>query len=187
MTTNRRVVDKVQEDFYVTPKWATEALLKVHYIPIDRTILEPCCGDGAISKVLEEHGCSVVSSDIVNRGYGNTISVYDYKVSHGVVITNPPYNDMNRMFPVLYNLADLELCLLLRLAFLEGQERYNKIFGFNAPSKIYVFSERLSMYKNGDRGNRASGTTAYAWFIWNKSVRSNSSQLMWIPPGNKTD
>ena len=49
-------------DFYQTPTWAIESLLKKEsFIP---PILEPCCGNGAISKVLEHKYHAVVSSDI---------------------------------------------------------------------------------------------------------------------------
>lgn len=193
MATNRRIVENVQEDFYPTPAWATEALLAIEKIPIGRTILEPCCGDGAISKVLEHAGYSTHSFDITHRGFGNIngpVDIYSYNVSHGTVITNPPYNDMKRMFSKLYSLADIQLCLLLRIAFLEGIGRYENIFSKTPPSRVWVFSERLSMYKNGNKGEKASGTTCYAWFVWDKKAVwkfDHSPALKWIPPGFRHD
>ena len=59
--------DRKENDFYPTPKWATEQLLK--YEKFDGDIWEPACGDGAISEVLKEHGYTVTSSDIIDRGY----------------------------------------------------------------------------------------------------------------------
>lgn len=56
----RKVNDGV--DFYQTPTWAIEKLLEV--VTFEGNILEPCSGNGAISKVLEEHGYNVVSQDI---------------------------------------------------------------------------------------------------------------------------
>jgi len=33
-------------------------------------IWEPACGDGAISRVLEAAGYQVISTDLIDRGYG---------------------------------------------------------------------------------------------------------------------
>lgn len=187
MATNRRLVDTEGDDFYVTPEWATEALLGCYSIPTNRTILEPCCGNGAISKVLERRGYSVSSSDIVNRGFGDCIDVRDITLSRGSVVTNPPYNIIDDIFPHLYRLADVELCLLLRTAFLEGGKRHERIFNLTPPTKILTFSERVSMYKNGHKGKLKGGTTCYSWFIWQKPKEQYPSRpiLSWIPPGFK--
>ena len=55
-------------DFHQTPRIATESLLAVE--TFTGPIWEPACGLGAISSVLEEHGHDVVSTDLVERGYG---------------------------------------------------------------------------------------------------------------------
>ena len=55
------------EDFYATPSWVTEALLR--HIHFRGPIWEPCCGDGAISAVLGRHGYTVVSTDIAGPGF----------------------------------------------------------------------------------------------------------------------
>jgi len=55
------------------------------------SIWECACGDGAISKLLPQNN-KIISSDIVNRGYGETgidfLSTYK-QVNN--IITNPPY------------------------------------------------------------------------------------------------
>jgi len=51
------------------------------------------------------------------------------------------------------------------LSFLEGIQRYWRLFAMNPPAKIYVFSRRLTIWR-GDQEVAGSGTTAYAWFIW---------------------
>jgi hypothetical protein len=55
-------------DFYPTPPGATLALLQKEDFP--GPIWEPACGAGDISKVVEEAGYRVVSSDFFDRGYG---------------------------------------------------------------------------------------------------------------------
>jgi hypothetical protein len=77
------------DDFHETPPEAVEALLAVERF--DGPIWEPACGRGAISRVLESHGHVVVSSHLVNRGYGE--GRVDFLLEWGPraanVITNP--------------------------------------------------------------------------------------------------
>ena len=42
------------QDFYATPAWVTEALLR--HVRFRGPVWEPCCGDGAMSSVLAGHG-----------------------------------------------------------------------------------------------------------------------------------
>ena len=46
--------ERPKGDFYATPPIAVESLLQVE--SFSGKILEPCCGNGAVSKVLIEHG-----------------------------------------------------------------------------------------------------------------------------------
>ena len=57
-------------EFYPTPPEATRALLSVE--KFDGSIWEPACGDGAISKVLQKANYSVVSTDLINYGFGES-------------------------------------------------------------------------------------------------------------------
>ena len=51
--------DRQVDDFYATPRSTVEQLLAVE--SFEGTIWEPACGDGAISRVLEERGYNVES------------------------------------------------------------------------------------------------------------------------------
>ena len=62
-------------DLYETPEVATLALLRAESLP--RTILEPACGRGAISKVLRSAGHTVLENDIDDYGLGQD-SVQDF-------------------------------------------------------------------------------------------------------------
>ena len=81
---------RVPFDFYATPPEATRALLSVEHF--DGSIWEPACGDGAISRPLIAAGHEVVSTDLVDRGFG--ISGVDFMLERGPrakhIITNPP-------------------------------------------------------------------------------------------------
>src|SRR3954469_14969020 len=86
--------ERQKQNFYATPAWVTEALLRSVHLPKGR-IWEPCCGDGAMARVLESHGYPVVATDLVDRGYGEGSRDFlmESRLPDGVtaIVTNPPY------------------------------------------------------------------------------------------------
>lgn len=169
-------------DFYPTPAWAVRGLLAME--SFNGVIHEPCCGRGCISKELEANGYKVISSDIYDYGFG--ASGIDARTLVGPVenvVTNPPYNLASELLPRLLSVGSKKIALLLRLAFLESKKRF-EIFKINRPSKVYVFSERLSMAPYGQIVN-GGGTISHGWFIWDKDYHGPTI-LDWIPPGFKT-
>jgi hypothetical protein len=168
--------------FFPTPRWATYALADNEKFIGD--IWEPACGDGAISKVFEAAGAKVFSSDLFDRGYGAAgLDFLKPSRSAQNIITNPPYNCAEGFVASGLKCAERKLALLLRLAFLEGAKRANTIFAKTPPSRVWVFSERITFYPKGVVPN-GSGTTAYAWFVWDKDALG-STELCWFKPGYK--
>jgi hypothetical protein len=55
-------------DFYATPSWVTEALLR--HFRFRGPVWEPCCGTGAMPAVLAAHRYEVISTDITDHGFG---------------------------------------------------------------------------------------------------------------------
>ena len=179
--TTKRRVDMNGHDFYPTPKWATHALIE--YEKFQGDIWECACGDGEMSNVLENIG-TVYSSDLYDRGFGDSgidFTTSERKASN--IITNPPYNSAENFVHKGVELANKKFALLLRLAFLEGGNRQRTIFAQYPPSRIWVFSERITFYpKNVEK--KGGGTTAYGWFIWDKDA-SSKTEVNWFPPGLK--
>ena len=58
------------DDFYATPCECTEALIAAEGDRLPLQVWDPCCGIGDISIVLQRHGREVVSTDLIDRGYG---------------------------------------------------------------------------------------------------------------------
>lgn len=180
--TIKRNADMDGPDFYPTPSWATFALIDNERLRGE--IWECACGDGAMSAVLNETGNPVVSSDLYDRGYGEI--GHDFlttKRRHPNIITNPPYNSAEGFVASGLKTAQQKFALLLRLAFLEGANRANTIFHKHPPSRVWVFSERITFYMKGAL-QAGSGTTAYAWFVWDKD-HSGPTELAWFKPGYK--
>src|SRR5260370_39539859 len=68
--TMKRFADLNGPDFFRTPRWATFALIENE--KFNGEIWESACGDGTMSRVLEETGQSVRSSELYERGFGGS-------------------------------------------------------------------------------------------------------------------
>ncbi|MCL2103545.1 MAG: hypothetical protein FWH21_00585 [Kiritimatiellaeota bacterium] len=143
-----RAGDRAPLDFYETPREATEALIYHHPSLLDKPILEPCAGNGAISRVVQEFAGKVESWDITERefpldGVWNFLSE-EGKEDDVNIITNPPYE---HALPFIRKslamvLPGNHVCFLLRVLFLEGIER-RKLFDEHPPVEVAVFSKRI--------------------------------------------
>ncbi|MBZ8133945.1 hypothetical protein [Afifella sp. IM 167] len=180
--TLKRFADLDGPDFFPTPPWATFALVDNEAFKGD--LWECACGDGAMSRVLEDANPSTFSSDLYRRGYGEPgIDFLDPARTADNIVTNPPYNCAEGFVASGLKHARRKFALLLRLAFLEGANRQRTIFSRCPPSRVWVFSERITFYPSGVE-RKGSGTTAYAWFVWDKDA-STGTELKWFPPGYK--
>jgi len=180
--TTKRRADLDGPDFFPTPAWATHALVENECF--NGTIWECACGDGAMAHVLEEAGYKVRATDLYGRGHGET-GVDFLKATRKVdnIVTNPPYNVAEAFVAQGLKLARHKFALLLRLAFLEGANRANTIFLKHPPARVWIFSERITFYMKGAE-RAGSGTTAYAWFVWDKHAKG-PTELRWFKPGTK--
>jgi hypothetical protein len=180
--TIKRFADLDGPDYFPTPGWATHALIDNETFEGD--IWESACGNGAMSQVLELTGQRVVSSDLFDRGYGETgvdFLTKDRRAAN--IVTNPPFNSAEGFVKAGLEKADRKFALLLRLAFLEGANRQRTIFSKCPPSRVWVFSERITFYP-ANAVQKGSGTTAYAWFVWDKDA-IGGPELKWLEPGYK--
>lgn len=169
-------------DYYQTPRWAVEELLK--HEEFEGSILEPCSGNGSISKVLENYGYRVDSSDIRTDidVYGEKgIDFLEYRGRYNNIITNPPYNNAEAIIKKSLAVADRKVAMLLKLSFLESKKRY--VMFKNSPFKtLYVFSKRVQMYPGGkETPNTKNGPIAFAWFVWEHGY-NDKPFIEWIKP-----
>lgn len=183
--TMKRFVDKGGADFYPTPAWATHALIDNE--EFRGSIWEPACGNGAMSEVLKLTGNSVLSTDLHDYGWGCTdvdfLGDLSFVPSDNIV-TNPPFNLAEEFVRKALELANRKVAMLLRLAFLEGQDRAKGLFTTAPPTRVWVFSERITFYPSGIQ-TAGSGTMAYAWFVWDLKYPTGKTELNWLKPGYK--
>ena len=180
--TMKRFADLDGPDYFPTPAWATHALADNEQFEGD--IWESACGNGAMSKVLEQCGNRVFSSDLFDRGFGEAgIDFLNSEKRAANIVTNPPYNCAEGFVHAGLEKADRKFALLLRLAFLEGANRQRTIFSKCPPARVWIFSERITFYP-AEAIQKGSGTTAYAWFVWDKSA-AGRTEMKWFEPGYK--
>lgn len=166
-------------DLYQTPPHATEALLSAE--TFEGEIWEPCSGYGAISKVLEGRGYEVYSSDILDDAYGDGgIDFLSTENCRHVpnIVTNPPYRDALPFLKQALRYSDHKVAFLLKLTFLESRKR-KSFFEASPPSRVWVFSERITMWPFGEEEPKNGGTIAYAWFVWDK-LSEEEARLGWL-------
>ena len=164
-------------DYYATPVEATDALLGVERF--HGSIWEPCCGEGHISKRLLEKGFDVESTDLVDRGFGqSSIDCLMEREVRDNIITNPPFKLATQIARHFQYLSTGKVALLLKLSFLEGKERKGLFTDF-PPARVWVFSKRVSLMKNGEVYSGGSGMMALAWFVWEKGLKQDP-RVGWI-------
>jgi hypothetical protein len=160
-------VNRETHDFYPTWPAATEALLRVERF--DGPIWEPACGDGAMARVLESAGYDVVSTDLIDRGFGQGGRDFltEWNPLAPNIVTNPPFRWAVEFVDRALMLTTGKVALFLRLAFLEGVERGG--WFQNTPlARVWVMSRRVPI----QRGRMAEGlelrggVIAFAWFVW---------------------
>ena len=170
--------DREKNDYYPTPEYVTEALLSREIFI--GTIWQPACGEGHISKVLEENGFYVISSDLIDRGYGKVQDFFK-PTSNSVtnIITNPPYKLAKKFVEHSKTKATCKIAMFLKLNFLESISRYEMFQDTEFPlARVYVFSKRVTLSKDGT-GPSKGGTVAYAWYVWDRQ-HIGPPEIHWI-------
>lgn len=163
---------RAEYDYYATDPIALELLLERE--EFNHHVWECACGEGHLSRVLEEHGYDVLSTDIIDRGFGNEcldFMKYD-GVFDGDIITNPPYKYAKEFAEHAIECVKEgnHVVMFLKIQFLEGKSR-RQLFDKYPPKLIYVASGRINCCKNGDFSKKQrdnNSAQAYAWFIWEK-------------------
>lgn len=201
----RRKVAPHSLDYFPTPPWASRALceyLKVQAGDLGRfSVWEPACGEGHMAKVLLEHFGSVRMSDVhryrLPEGLGDH-ELLDFaffgadEPKVDFVISNPPFRLAEAFIASAAKVARRGYAMLVRSAFLEGQERFATLWATNPPSVILQFTERVVMLEGrlvqsgaldpfAEKENtKASTATSYVWLVWFNGW--SETLFEWIPP-----
>lgn len=165
--------ERRDHDFYATPPENVDCLHLEE--PLDGTRWwEPACGTGNISIRVEElTGQKVLSTDLIDRGYG--LGGMDFlqvtKVADGItgIITNPPFDDLAEAF--IRHAIDLmrpingKVIMFLRNEYDCGKTRRGM---FNGNNPKFPFAHKIVVTKRPRwiEGSTGSPRHSYAWFVW---------------------
>lgn len=174
------------DDYYATDPKALEVFLdKIEEdgIKLHNNIWECACGEGHLSKALENRGYKVWSTDLVDRGYGSGNTDFLKSVPDswcGDVLTNPPYKYAKEFVEKALEVTRIGayIVMFLKIQFLEGQAR-KKLFKKYPPKYVYVNSARQTCYINGDMSRKMSSASCYCWFVWQKGFNGEPI-IRWI-------
>jgi len=163
-----------KSDFYQTPYSMTEQLLECEQF--DGNILEPSCGQGAISSVLKKHNYRVIENDISN---GHNFLKWTPDMDIDNVVTNPPFSLALEFIRKSKELYSGKIAMLLPLSYLHGQNRYEQKI-FNELARVYVFTRYpLLTSKISDDGTYQTGMMVYSWYIFSKGYEGRP-EIHWI-------
>lgn len=171
-------------EFYPTPPEATRALLSAE--SFDGSIWEPACGEGHISKVLEAHGHQVVSTDLVDHGYGEPGRDFLTERSPQArnIITNPPYgrglaDAFCRHALALTRSTGGKVAMLVAIQSLCHPIR-TEFFQQTSPKVLYAL-DQCHCFPDGDptRTTRSLMAQRYCWIVWEHG-HTGSTRFEWL-------
>jgi hypothetical protein len=132
-------------------------------------VLEPCEGEGAITRVLRAHGHTVTGYDLARDGI-DFLKVATLPSGIGAAITNPPFS---RAAEIVRHALELvpKVVILERIQWLESEERA-ALFCTGTLARVFVFRDRVPrMHRDGWDGKRASAAMCLAWFVFERDHR----------------
>lgn len=171
-------------EFYPTPASAVRALLSVERF--DGSVWEPACGDGAISEVLTSTGHDVVSTDLVDHGYGKSgvdfLNQKQPRARH--IITNPPYGRglgdrfVGRALSITAKTGG-KVAMLLNVNSLCHPGRHAK-FVNEPPATIYALDD-CTCWPCGkpELATRSIVQQRYCWAVW-KPSHTGKPTFWWL-------
>lgn len=183
--------ERVANDYYATDPGSTFALFDVVDFEDNSSFLEPCCGEGHISKIIKYKfpASDVESTDLIDRGFGQGgVDFLEKKYGdkkYDYIITNPPYKLAQKFIEKSLSITNNKVVMFLKIQFLEGVGRYDMFK--NTPLKeVHVFSGRQDPWSNGLKLNPKTGkkwgsTMCFAWFVWEQGYEGEPI-IKWIHP-----
>jgi hypothetical protein len=143
-------------DIVTTPEWVTRFLLDREVFV--GNVLEPCCGNGDISKVLKERNYNVLSSDIRDTGYGDVVDLFSLDKEYDNIITNPPFSIASKVKRHLLSITKNKLALLW---FVKGLGNEVETKEVKHLKDVYILGKvDFPEVKFGWK---------FAWYVWDKN------------------
>lgn len=167
--TNHSESEREGNDFYATDPSVIDLLVEKYDIPVK--VWECACGTGNLSERLKELGHEVVSTDLVDRGYGkvqNFFETLEMPEDCKCILTNPPYKYATEFVLHAMDLLPVggQAVFFLKTTFLETERRYNEIFRNTPPQVCFSIHQKSDVCKKrGFRGSNENGICGCLCFL----------------------
>lgn len=193
-----------KDDFYPTPILLCKKIVDMvtTNLPKGSRVLDPGCGNGNFGYAIKARfpDCHLIGIDIVDRLTGDpNRAIYDeYFIGdytdHSKILTyfgsrnqdmfrlvigNPPFKHAEEFVRISHAICNGQILFLLKLAFLEGQNRSKIFWTKYVPKTVSVLDARVSWDGTGKSNDQAHavyewnipygsvyGHTLLTWLIW---------------------
>jgi hypothetical protein len=172
------------DGFYPTPPRAVRALLARE--SFKGVLWECACGDGAISRILEAAGFEVISTDLIDRGFGR--GGHDFLTDRTTVVdfvvTNPPFGPARGLAArfvehALTRIRPGGLVYMLLRTNWEAPQAHQRLMA--RCCRKYTFSRRLKMHRGGYTGKKHSPQLDVSWYVFSNE-HTGPTQTSVLPP-----
>jgi len=195
MSASNRGAIKLDKEFYPTPDYTIDSILKEINFSKVWSFREPCRGGGIIYNKIEAH----------YKDYFELSEGLDYLKSNAkrvdLILTNPPFSLAQEFIEKAISESDT-VCMLQRVNYLGSQAR-KEFWNKNPPTHMFVLANRPkfisrcktkecnnpSSYQNGTidicpmcggKVSPQSDATEYAWFVWDKKEVFKKSNGIYV-------
>ena len=151
-------------------------------VPIVVTEQVPAKLGKTVPAVLEAAGRKVISTDLVDRGYGAARRDFllEQELLAPAIVTNPPFKLADSFVAKAFDFGANYVAIFQRLAFLEGARRHQCLYKNNPPTRVWVFSKRLTLWRGDEESPGKGGAIPFAWFVWQRPAGGAGTHLGWI-------
>ena len=151
-----------KNDLYETPECLVEELINTGILDDCTTILDPCCGNYAITNVLLSHNKQVDSMDIM---YGNDFLKEENHKYYDAIVMNPPFTLWDNFLQKAKQINCKKIIMIGKTDYFSCHGRNIKGL-WNGLKYIYIFDRKVS-YDNPRSDNKINvGCLTTGWFIW---------------------
>jgi len=160
-------------DFYPTPKSLTWELLNTGALNNCRKILEPACGNYAITNELIKAGFDIVSKDLI---YNNDFLKDNYSYdSYDAIVTNPPFSLFDN-FVLKSKQVSSKVVMISKTNFFAAYQRNLNGIWANLEN-AFIFNRQVdyrSEFRN-DGKFKCGSNLCTSWFVWNRNPDWNNN------------
>lgn len=150
---------------------------------------EPCANRGYMARPLKEYFFNVVASDIGDYGVGFPVIDFmtgpkpsEFGMEIDWIITNPPFNlGVDFVLRAMQEgMSRKGVAVFVRSAWIEGVDRYERLFSVNPPTRICQYVGRVPIVRGGV-DEKAATAMPYSWFVWEHEADTGPPIVEWIP------